>query len=75
MGGHIIGGSDVRRLHNKIRALNAPPASDTLENAEALFDTLEKVAGRRRQRSSLIFWAGYTIGVLTAGLLTWFLMR
>ena len=74
MGGHILGGSeDVQRIHNKIRALNAPPAPDTLENAEAVFDMLEKVAGRKRRRPMLIFWGGYTAGLL-CGLAAWFLL-
>ncbi|KKN25197.1 hypothetical protein LCGC14_0887230 [marine sediment metagenome] len=71
-----MGGSkeDIQKIHGKLRALNSAPAPDNLDNVEALFDTLEKVAGMRRHRSVLLFWAGYTAGVLSAGLLALFLM-
>jgi len=74
MGGHIIGGSeDVQRIHRKVRALNSDPGSYELENAEALFDSLEKVAGIKRRRTVLVFWGGYTAGLL-CGLAAWFLL-
>lgn len=64
---------DIQTIHNKIRALNAAPTPDTLENAEALFDTLEKVAGIKRHRIVLVFWGGYTAGLLCC-LMAWLLL-
>lgn len=73
MGGDIIGSEeDVRRIHNKIRALNSAPAPDNLENAEALFDMLEKVAGRNRHRSAAVFWGGYIVGSLCTSAVWWY---
>lgn len=74
MDGEIMFGSeeDARRIYRKIRALDAAPAPDTLENAEAVFDMLEKVAGKSRHRSVLIFWGGYT--ALLCGLFAWLLL-
>jgi hypothetical protein len=75
MGGHILGGSeeDVQRIHRKIRALNTAPGSYELDDAEALFDSLEKVAQMKRRKTVLVFWGGYTAGLL-CGLIAWVLL-
>jgi len=72
MGGHIIGGSDnftyedMRKLQGKLND------TDDGYNAEALFDLLEKAAGRKRRRSRLVFWAGYIVGSLCTSAIWWY---
>lgn len=68
-----ISKEEEQMIYRKVRALNAAPAPDTLENAEAVFDMLEKVAGKSRHRSVLVFWGGYTAGLL-CGLMAWLLL-